>query len=406
LDAVHGGGRVIADFLTQITARHSVAIVCFREADEPGVDLFFRQRCESVEEIVRPSSRKSASARLIRYFRLVLSLVRLQPLWITDWSSWSFARKARAVAKRVHPVVIQAETHVMGQYLPALKGIDARLVLVEYEPGVRAAPYIQNLPRVFKSVVNRVEGISWRRYAASLYRRVDAIVVLTEADRRSIMEAAGQTPVYIIPPGTVIPEYPLSPLGIAPMSLLFIGNFIHPPNLDAARRLIQAIFPSVQSQVPGIKLVLVGAHPPAEIRAMSGQDIVITGQVADVMPYLDRAALCVAPMYLGGGMRIKVLEALAAGKAVVTTPLGVEGLDGIDGAQVSLAENDVEFIERIVYLLEHPDARASLARQARKWASEHINWVHSMARYETLYAELLEQPDQFALRRETEKQHP
>ena len=404
LDAVHGAGRVIAQFLSQITVRHSVAVLCFREADEPGIDSFFRQRCEVVEEVVRPSSKKSDKARLLRYFRVMLSLMRLRPVWVTDWSSQLFAMKARAIARRFHPDIIQAENHVMGQYFSAMKTINARRILVEHEPGLRAAPYIQNLPHVFESLVNTVERISWRRYEFDLYGKVEAIVVFTEADQRSIKEAAGRTPVHIIPPGTAIPEYPLNPLGNPPVNLLFIGNFIHPPNMHAARRLIQSIFPLVQRQFPEIKLVLVGPHPPAEMLAMRRENIIITGQVPDVRPYLDQAALFVAPMYLGGGIRIKVLEALAAGKAVVTTPLAVEGMSVRNGEHVSVAGNDLEFAQQIAYLLEHTEARASLAGQARKWACEHSGWDQSIVKYETLYTELLGEPEQSAVERELERQ--
>ena len=95
-----------------------------------------------------------------------------------------------------------------------------------------------------------MEKISWQRYERLLYRQVDAIVVFTEADQRSISETAGCTPIHIIPPGTFIPQYPLDPLGSSPPSLLFIGNFYHPPNADAARRLAKSIFPAVRTVVP------------------------------------------------------------------------------------------------------------------------------------------------------------
>lgn len=392
LDSAHGGGRVIAQFLTGITKRHRVAIVCFREAGEPGTDPYFRERCELVEEVIRPASEKSGAARLLRYFRWMSALVRLRPLWVADWDSPAFARKAREAARRFQPDVIQAEYHIMGQYFSALEEVEARRALVEYEPGTRAAGYIQTLPSFLNGLINGVDKVSWRRYERWLYRRVGAIVVFTEADQRSIKEAAGQTPVYIIPPGTIIPERPLDPLGGHPRYLLFVGNFVHAPNVDAARRLVQSIFPAVQRQLPEVQLFIVGAHPPPRLRELAGENVVITGWVPDVTPYLDRAALFTAPMYLGGGMRIKVLEALAAGKAVVTTPLAVEGLNLADGEEVVLAGNDAEFAERIVCLLKDDEERLSLAGRARAWACDRLGQDKANEKYETLYKELLEKP--------------
>jgi glycosyltransferase involved in cell wall biosynthesis len=389
LDATNGAARVITQFLTEITSRHKVAILYFREADEPGADRFFRDRCERVEEAVRPASNKSVRARLLRYLSLLFSPLRLRPLWVTDWSSRSFGKRAARLAREFQPDIIQAEFHVMGQYFSALEGISARRMLVEHEPSARAALYIQDLPSLVHKLIARVEKIAWQRYERALYRQVDAVVAFTEADKKSLQETAGRTPIRIIPPGIAIPEQPLNPLGSLPLSLLFVGNFYHSPNVDAARRLAGSIFPSVQKQIPQAKLFLVGENPPADLKQANNQNVIVTCRVPEITPYFDRAALLVAPLHLGGGMRIKVLESLAAGKAVVTTPLAAEGLDVLDSEQLIIAETDREFIDRIVYLLENPEERRALAYRARAWAREHIAWEASIAKYETLYKELL-----------------
>jgi len=387
-DATHGGARVITQFLTEMIVRHQVAILYFREADGLGADPFFRERCEYVEELLRPASKRSLGPRLLRYLRLMVSALRLRPMWVTDWTDPAFAKRARRLAQKFQPDVIQAEFHVMGQYFAALKDIPGRRVLVEHEPSARAALYIQNLPSVLSKWIERIEQISWRHYERNIFRQVQAIVTFTEADRKSIAATAGRTSIHVISPGTFIPEHPLNPLGTPPLSLLFIGNFYHPPNTEAARRLAISIFPFVQRQFPQIKLFLVGENPPADLKEM-GSNIVITGRVPDITPYLDQAALLVAPLRLGGGMRIKVLESLAAGKAVLTTALATEGLDIQDGEQVVIAESDDEFIAGTLYLLRNPEERLALAKRARAWASKHIGWERSIAKYEALYKELL-----------------
>jgi glycosyltransferase involved in cell wall biosynthesis len=259
--------------------------------------------------------------------------------------------------------------------------------LVEQEPSSRAALYIQNLPAVLHGLIERIEKISWQRYERHVYSQVDAIVAFTEADRQSLMETAGRTPIHIISPGIAIPKHSLNPLGMLPPSILFVGNFYHPPNVDAARRLAGSIFPAVQRQLPQLKLFIVGENPPADLKRAAGEHIIVTGRVPSVAPYLDQAALLVAPVYLGGGMRIKVLEALAAGKAVVTTPLAAEGLDVADGIQLCIAKTDAEFVERILHLLRHENERLALASRARTWACEHIAWARSISKYEVLYRE-------------------
>ena len=387
--AMNGGARVITQFLTEITSRHKVAIVYFREVDEPSADQFFYERCEWVEEVVRPASKKNLLARMARYFRMILSLLLLRPVWVGDWVSSEFARKAQLLAQRFQPEIIQAELHVMGQYLSALTDNKARRVLVEYESSARAALYLQSLPWIFHGLIESIERISWRRYEKDVYRRVDAIVAFTQADRKSISQTAGDTPVYIISPGICIPKYPLDPLGSSPLNLLFVGNFYHPPNVDAARRLVDSIFPSVRGWFPDSKLFIVGENPPPDLTQSNSEGIIITGRVPDVSPYLDQAALVVVPLRLGGGIRIKVLEALAAGKAVVTTSRAAEGLDIQDSEQLVLAETDSEFVTCIVELLQNPEKRLAMATRARIWACENITWEQSVIKYETLYQRLL-----------------
>ena len=113
--------------------------------------------------------------------------------------------------------------------------------------------------------------------------------------------------------------------------MLFIGNFIHPPNVDAADRLINHIFPQVQSQFSETRLFIVGDHLPSTVLQEANPNVVATGFVPDITPYLEQAALVVIPLRLGGGMRVKTLEALAAGKAIVASPRAVEGLDVLNG---------------------------------------------------------------------------
>jgi glycosyltransferase involved in cell wall biosynthesis len=169
---------------------------------------------------------------------------------------------------------------------------------------------------------------------------------------------------------------------------LFVGTFLHPPNLDAALRLGTTIFPSLQARCPDLRLQIVGPAPPPEVEGLSSASIEVTGWVPDVTPYLDRASVVVAPLRRGGGMRVKVLEALAAGKAVVASTLAVEGLNVRPGEQCLLAETDQEFVEAVQRLLSDADLRASLAARARTWALANLGWDRAVDAFEDLYQRL------------------
>jgi glycosyltransferase involved in cell wall biosynthesis len=145
----------------------------------------------------------------------------------------------------------------------------------------------------------------------------------------------------------------------------------------------------VRSRHPDAVLCLVGDGPPEELIALAAPGVDVTGAVPQVEPYLERAALCVAPLREGGGMRVKVLEALAAGKAVVASPLAVAGLAVEHERQILLARDDEDSARAICRLLEDRDLRYSLATAARTWAMTHVGIDRTAAAFEALYGRII-----------------
>ena len=157
-------------------------------------------------------------------------------------------------------------------------------------------------------------------------------------------------------------------------------------------RLMRAIMPAVRRQRPGLKLTLVGDRPTRAMLRTAGAHDEITGAVPSVAPYMDRAALVVLPIRLGGGMRVKLLEALAAGHAVVASPRAAAGLEVTDGEQLRIADSDAQFAEVILELLSDPGSRRRLADAARTWAQDNLGWEQRVASYEELYRTLIASP--------------
>jgi glycosyltransferase involved in cell wall biosynthesis len=170
--------------------------------------------------------------------------------------------------------------------------------------------------------------------------------------------------------------------------VLFVGGFGHPPNVDAAGWLARAIFPGVRDRVPDATLELVGNEPGEEVLRLAGAGVTVHGSVPDVTPFLDRAAVVVAPIRIGGSMRMKVLEALAAGKALVATPRAAEGIDAVPDVHFLLADSADELRDAIADLLLDPTRRRELGREARAWALDHLGWERSVAAFEELYDSL------------------
>lgn len=387
-EAPHGSGRVLAHLIDGLAERHDIALLCLRGEEDDGIEPRLRERCVVAEELPRAGPRRSPNlrARLGKHVHALAALASLRPKWAQYCAVPAFTERLRSLLRTFRPEVVQAELHVMGQYLAAVDGSRVKRVLNQYEPGAAAARERWRSHRVGLGLRSGLEILAWERYERAVARRADTVVVFTERDRREMEHRASGRPVVTIPFGTVLPGRPCDPAGQEPPAILFAGSYGHPPNLDAALRLARSILPRVRWSIPEAVLWLVGDSPPEVLRNAAGPGVLVTGRVPHVEPWLDRAAVVAVPIALGGGMRVKVLEALAAGKPVVASSRAAEGLEG---APLVLAESDDEVAAVLIGLLKDRRTRVDLAERARAWAVEHLGWDRTVAAYEALYEQLL-----------------
>ena len=389
LDGAHGGSRVIAQLLERLAERHHVGLICLRHPTEPSVDDRLRSRLELDEEVERTDHERSHGSRALRRVRDRLHVVAGAPLWATSLNVREFRRRLSAVLGSWGPDLVQIQYTAMGVYAPEVEAAGRPVVLWEPDPATNAAIELGQLASGNR-LLRRLDVRAWRRFERKVLGAVDAAVVFTERDARVLAQQASREPV-VIPFGTDFTRRTFVDRA-RDGDVLFVGNFVHPPNIDAARRLVRDIFPLVHARHPDTTLHVVGDNPPYELRAASNSVVNVTGRVPDPVPYVEQAAVVAAPIRFGGGMRVKVLEALAAGKPLVATALAVEGLDVADGDQFLAAETDEEFADRISALLADRLLRERLGRQARVWAEANLSWEGSVEAYEDLYARLLRAP--------------
>jgi polysaccharide biosynthesis protein PslH len=393
LDANHGGARLIAQLLSRLAEHCQVGLLYLRAASEPVLSPALRAQCAWTEEVARPENTHSSGGLRLKMESLV-GLLGSTPTWVQDWAVPAYAARLSAIVREWQPQIVQVEFHIMGQYLPALEGCPAPVVLNLHEPGAAAA--VERRGRVPGPglLFPYLEGRAWQRFERALLGQLQAVVVFTERDRQEVARLAPHARLECIPPGTDLPEHPLDPRGQDPPSLVFIGSFVHPPNVDAAQRLAQDIFPRLAAQRPQLKLFLIGTNPPPALRQLQSEQVRVTGFLPDVTPFLGRAAAVAVPLRLGGGMRLKVLEALAYGKAVAASPRAVEGLQVRHREHLLLAESDDEFAAALLELVDNPELRVQLGQSARRWALEHLGWERPVQAYTSLYHSLLAEAEE------------
>jgi glycosyltransferase involved in cell wall biosynthesis len=377
LDGRHGGARVVAQTVAGLAARHEVALVYLRgPGEEPADDLG-----AEVHQVPRRALERS----LARRARQARALLAGRPVWVDEWANPEFGARAGELAATWRPDVVQIEYHVMGQYTGSLGGHRAARVLDLPEVGTLAAEDARRRGGA-ASPLHALDARNWRRYERAILEQVDAATVYAERDRTALERLGSTARIVRVPIGVTPPPRALEDTGAPPPTILFVGSFRHPPNIDAALRLAERIQPLVRARCSGAVLTIVGELPPRRLLQLASDDVVVTGPVPDVTPYLEAATVVAAPIRFGGGIRLKVLEALAAGKAVVASELAAaEAL----GPHLVLAETDGEFAERICLLLGDADERARLGAAARAWALEHARPERTIAAYEELYSSLL-----------------
>jgi glycosyltransferase involved in cell wall biosynthesis len=175
-----------------------------------------------------------------------------------------------------------------------------------------------------------------------------------------------------------------------PKSIVFEGNMMFGPNVDAARYLCESIVPRIVSRHPDLRVYIVGRDPAPRVRALASNNVVVTGTVPDVRDYLWRSSVFVCPMRLGAGIKNKVLQAWAVGMPVVATSEALGGLDARDGENVFVRDSPSLFADTVAELLNDPTRGRVVAAGGRKTAVEHYSWWAQAHRFELLFEDLIE----------------
>ena len=202
----------------------------------------------------------------------------------------------------------------------------------------------------------------------------DGLFVCSKEDKILLEQMSVVTRIEVMPNGIDPERYVRSDDEAGDGSIVFVGSMDYHANISGVTYFVHQVLPLVLAEKPDLKFYIVGKNPPKEVHDLANRNIVVTGSVPDVRPYLARAAVVVVPLLVGGGTRLKILEAMAMGKAVVSTTLGSEGLEVLHGDTIFIEDDQESFAARIVALAENQEMARVVGERAREFVFNNYDW--------------------------------
>jgi glycosyltransferase involved in cell wall biosynthesis len=372
-----GGGAIpvlLYAELLGLRRRHEVTLVTALGDEAREAEAVAHLREEGVDVHVADRRRPPPGmARRRRQLRMASRWARGRWPWRTVWYAAPEIQRAldEASAGRDFDVVaIEDSAMSVFRYPPGVPTVFTHHEVlrprpVEWRPGA--------LRRWPGWAFGELDWRRWRRFQRRAWMRFDLVQVFSRRDAEAIASLAPEAAarVRVDPFGLVLPPA-ADPAREEAGTILFVGAFHHPPNRDAALWLAREILPAVRERAPAARLRIVGSAPPPEVLALAGDGVEVVADAPSVVPHLEAAAVVMAPVRTGGGMRMKVLQAMAAGKAVVTTTRGTEGYTGFgEEPPLAVADGEAEIAAATASLLSDDSERRRLGQRAREFAERH-----------------------------------
>jgi len=377
---IHWGDRMTIYHITRelADAGHTIDLLAYTQLDDdadwlPHYEQFFRH----IELL--PEPHRSPISLLKRLF---IPQIRFPTNATGAWGQEMWSLIERYLRNNDYDAVhLFGGIHVY-EFYHLVKNHNALVM-----PYDSYALYLRRIAnRVPMNLLHRIRWWIAHQYEGFMFAPFDKAIVLAQPDYDEVHQANPQTRLHIVPNGVNTDDFKPRDIERDEATLLFVGNYEYPPNLEAAFILVNAILPQVRHKIPHAKLQLVGNAPPPELQALASEYIEITGRVPDVKDYLAQATVMVSPLQVGSGMKTKVLEAMSMGMPMVATPLSVDGIAVTDGVHTWVRDKD-GMPSAIIDLINDKQMQAQFSHESRALIEAQYSWRAIAERYVALYAE-------------------
>lgn len=379
------GGRIaIFEPLRRLAARgHDLTLLTFAHGPPQEEALaYLRQFCRL--ELVAHDTRS-------HLLPAAMNLLSPEPYTIAKYASAAMARRLRSLMAEEQFALVQLENLHMSGYQAITKGeFHCPTLLRQQNVESLLAERYAATQRGLRRRYALLHAMKVRRFESRMGAAMDLCLMITPQDAERMRRLNPRARTVVIPAGIDGEGFDLSPTREEPGSIVSIAAMDWPPNVDAVRWFHDHVLPLVRQARPDVRFYVVGKHPPPAIQALAQPDrVVVTGFVDDVRDYLARGSVFVVPLRAGGGMRLKLLQAMAAARAIVSTTIGAEGISVTHEGELLLADDAAGFAAQTIRLLNDGALRRKLGRQARSVALGSYSWDYAVDLLESAYRQAL-----------------
>ncbi len=384
-----GGKLRTWHLMRELAQHHAITFLSFVDPDQPRADIEGMQDVAS--EVITVPRRDAAKGTLAFYLDAARHLLSSRPYAVAKYESGAYKTAVAVTLART------AYDLIVCDFLPPAVNLPATLPcpVVLFTHNVEAEIWRRHADTATGPVKRFLMATQYRRmlrFEAETLRRFEAVLAVSDADRETfgrLYPGAARQPIHVVPTGVDTSFFAPSsddPTAASPAgarTLIFTGSMDWLPNEDAMRFFCRDIFPLIRAEEPGVTLQIVGRAPTPEVRRLEADAaVLVTGRVDDVRPFMREAAVYVVPLRIGGGTRLKIFEAMAMAKAVVSTTVGAEGLPVTAGEHLMLADEPRGFARAVVRLLRDLDRRRGIEQAARTLVVANYDWSVAAANLE------------------------
>jgi len=383
-----GAERRLDGLARQLALRHEVSLLWFN-ADHAPIPATLAERHPYCREVsttpIRPSKASDRRWLQLRSLASTQSFEALQTARRTDFQQ---ALDRMLQAQRYD--VVQFESAQLANF-SFVKHPGESPVFVLDEHNIEH-DLLRRTANAARSPLRRAYGaLNWRkirREERAAWQRFDGVALTSARDQAQLLREVPKCVTSVVPNGVDLAAFPAALGDGEPGVLLFFGALNYFPNQHGLLQFIDQILPEIIRRNPHVTLHVVGPGAPESIRRRQGPGVRIVGEVEDISPYLERAAAVVVPVQIGGGTRLKIIEALAKGRPVISTTVGAEGLNVVNERHLLLADRPDDFARQVARVLDSRELATRLGTAGRRLVQEHYDWRQIASDLEQFYVRL------------------